>query len=214
MKKCILALLVLSAFSASALADPFSIMIGDNDGYGAWNVPDNGYLPGNPQYLVPVDLRDAAEAAATNGAQFTDAYGAVGTPGYSVNPTEVGTVTFTLPNDIISATLEIDMADFQAGQYNLGQSAVYYNGVLQPDLWNITDGYRVTRVRQFALDATAIANANAAGEFVLTFDHTGSGDYIALDYFQLSGEMVPVPGAVLLGMIGLSIAGVKLRKRA
>ena len=32
----------------------------------------------------------------------------------------------------------------------------------------------------------------------------------------LSGEFeaVPVPGAVLLGLLGLSVAGVKLRKRA
>jgi len=37
------------------------------------------------------------------------------------------------------------------------------------------------------------------------------GDYIALD---LAINVVPVPGAVLLGMIGLSVAGVKLRKHA
>ena len=49
---------------------------------------------------------------------------------------------------------------------------------------------------------------------MLGIDHTGAGDYVAFDYFQLEGEMVPVPGAVLLAMLGLSLAGVKLRKHA
>ena len=40
---------------------------------------------------------------------------------------------------------------------------------------------------------------------------TGSTNYIS----EVCGlQMVPVPGAVLLGIIGLSAAGVKLRKRA
>lgn len=38
----------------------------------------------------------------------------------------------------------------------------------------------------------------------------GVQDYIALD---LSINVVPVPGAVLLGLLGLSMAGVELRKR-
>ncbi|MHC4168605.1 MAG: PEP-CTERM sorting domain-containing protein [Planctomycetota bacterium] len=32
--------------------------------------------------------------------------------------------------------------------------------------------------------------------------------------FNTDATMVPVPGAVLLGMLGLGVAGVKLRKRA
>jgi hypothetical protein len=32
--------------------------------------------------------------------------------------------------------------------------------------------------------------------------------------FRVNGTVVPVPGAVLLGILGLSVAGVKLRKRA
>ncbi len=38
--------------------------------------------------------------------------------------------------------------------------------------------------------------------------------YDGVHYDNLTFNPVPVPGAVLLGMIGLSIAGVKLRKRA
>ena len=32
--------------------------------------------------------------------------------------------------------------------------------------------------------------------------------------FESSGTVVPVPGAVLLGVLGLSVAGIKLRKYA
>jgi len=35
-----------------------------------------------------------------------------------------------------------------------------------------------------------------------------------LDQVELRANVVPVPGAVLLGMLGLSVVGVKLRKRA
>ncbi|MHC4117314.1 MAG: hypothetical protein ACYSWO_07375 [Planctomycetota bacterium] len=56
----------------------------------------------------------------------------------------------------------------------------------------------------------------------LTFDIPGenpNGDDIWTDVeaagtVTFEGTVVPVPGAVLLGMIGLSIAGVKLRKHA
>jgi len=54
-------------------------------------------------------------------------------------------------------------------------------------------------------------------EFILGFeDQSGLGD---VDYQDLvvmveSVNPVPVPGAVLLGMLGLSLVGVKLRKRA
>jgi hypothetical protein len=37
---------------------------------------------------------------------------------------------------------------------------------------------------------------------------------IALDCSTLTASVVPVPGAVLLGMLGLSAAGLRLRKRA
>jgi hypothetical protein len=36
----------------------------------------------------------------------------------------------------------------------------------------------------------------------------------AFEFDNLAAGVVPVPGAVLLGMLGLSIAGIKLRKYA
>jgi len=39
-----------------------------------------------------------------------------------------------------------------------------------------------------------------------------SSGYYHLNFSGVDGVVVPVPGAVLLGMLGLSIAGMKLRK--
>jgi len=35
----------------------------------------------------------------------------------------------------------------------------------------------------------------------------------AVDFINVEGTIVPIPGAVMLGMLGLSVAGMKLRKR-
>jgi len=55
------------------------------------------------------------------------------------------------------------------------------------------------------------------GTFTLTFEVANSGDYmnnsfVGVDDVTLTQAQVPVPGAVLLGMLGLSAAGVRLRR--
>jgi hypothetical protein len=46
----------------------------------------------------------------------------------------------------------------------------------------------------------------------LQVNYTGDNGF-AIGEFGIAGSVVPVPGAVLLGMLGLSVAGVKLRRR-
>jgi len=56
--------------------------------------------------------------------------------------------------------------------------------------------------------------ANPVGFTSITFDWTVSCGSGTGKMGIGEAQVVPAPGAVLLGMIGLSIAGVKLRKRA
>jgi len=46
---------------------------------------------------------------------------------------------------------------------------------------------------------------------IVTITHTAAYDSTSFDAVS---TVVPVPGAVLLGMLGLSVAGIKLRKFA
>ena len=162
---------------------PFTIALGDNDGFGFGDeaVPDNAPLL---NINLPEDRRSPAEAAATDGAQQTDFYSANFTP----LPSDFDAV-FTLPGQVASATLEIDMGGVQASDF--GQLDVEFNGVPQPGLLNFQDGPTDTRVRQFPLSADAIANANEEGAFRVTIKRGASSDAIAFDYFELTGTTTP-----------------------
>ena len=59
--------------------------------------------------------------------------------------------------------------------------------------------------------------ANGAGQItVIASPAGGSSTWASIGGIQIDGPLqpIPAPGAVLLGMLGLSVAGVKLRKRA
>lgn len=133
----------------SGFAGPFSIMIGDNDGFGfgAGLVPDNANLL---NINLPEDRRSPAEAASVNGAQQTDFYSA------NFNPLPSFFDVFFTIDDVTSATFTVDMGGFQASQF--GQLGVAYNGVAQANLFNFQDGVFETRVRSFGLDAATIAS--------------------------------------------------------
>ena len=90
----------------------------------------------------------------------------------------------------------------------------------------VNPGYSVTATAWDAADnilATSVIPAGSSGWIAGSFDFTSltgvarinlqaSSVHAAVGLDNLS--FVPVPGALLLGMLGLSVAGVKLRKRA
>lgn len=206
--------------AALALPTPTCILVGDVDNYG--NLPgasDQGpvvWPGGAPIY----DGRSAAEKAATNGAQFTDSYSTL-YPGFSPADivSEKGSVIIPIAAGmkIHDGSFVMAMADFQASTF--GAIAMDINGVAldasQPQPSTFNDGFEVSTIRAFVLNPAQIAAANAAGELIVNFDHTGSTDFIAFDWFKLCANIEPVPvppTAILLGSGLLGLVGLRFRK--
>jgi hypothetical protein len=200
--------------STAALGAAITVTVGDNYGYG-FGVADNGVAiwPGPGLSGENYDGRSAAEAAATDGSEFTDSYSTMD-PGFGPHLVDTGSFFFPYAGTLTSGSLTVDMGDFQSSSF--GEVLVSFNGVAQPGLFDFDDGFQSTAVRTFVLSPAAIANANAAGQLVVTVDRNGSVDFIAFDFLELNGETgvaaVPEPASLAIWSV-VGVAGLVLRRR-
>jgi len=154
--------------------------------------------------------RDAAEIAATNGAQITDVYSSI-FPGNGPNTSTTADVLLPFTGTLTSATLSFAGGDFQSDVF--GALAANINEVSVP--FSFADGRFVTAIHSFTLNAAELAAANLAGEVDLHLDRNGSGDFIAFDWFELVGTTsTAVPEPATLSILGAALAGLGwLRRR-
>lgn len=202
------ALAAVSLLGAPAHATTW--IIGDNDGYGA-GIPDGADHNFNG-FTANYDGRSAAEAAATDGAQYTDTYSTTH-PGYGPQPGTVATFVFSgLGNGWTEGHMTFDMADFQATTF--GAVIVQYNGFTQN--WAFNDGFPHTVIRNFNLDANVVNSINTLGSLTITIDRNNSADFYGFDYAQLSDVRapgVPEPASWALMLAGFGGLGAALRRR-
>ena len=199
------------SFSGWAQAGPVDVLVGDKDGFGTVGCPDNGICvwPGPGPSGTNYDGRSAAEMAAVNGAQITDIYSAV-FPGFGPNPTMVADVLLPFAGQLIAATLTIAMGDFQATTF--GPIAANINGVAVSLAFE--DGFQVTTTRDFVLNAAQLAAVNLTGVVDLHLDHTGSNDFIAFDWFELTGtNNINIPEPTSLAILGAGLGALLLAGR-
>jgi hypothetical protein len=189
---------------AATMAAGYIHRIGDNDGYGI-GIADGANHPFNG-FTANYDGRDAAEMAATDGAQYTDTYSTTH-PGYGPQPGTVATFIWSSVPNLTAAYLLIDMADFQASTF--GAVAVTFNGIAQN--WAFNDGFPSTRIRDFQLSQAVVDSINLLGSLTVVIDRNNSSDFYGFDFAELREGTVPEPAT--WAMIGAGMAAIGMLRR-
>jgi hypothetical protein len=188
-----------------AVASSIDVLVGDKDGFGfgLGTCPDVGTCTNLSS--PPIDNRSAAEASATNGAQFTDVYTAL-FPAFGPNTVSSGDIIFPFAGTLTDATLSFAAGDFQSDAF--GAMAANINGISTPFFY--ADGRFVTAIHSIVLTSAELAAANSAGFVDLHLDRDGSGDFLAFDWFELTGDTgtTVTPEPTTLTLFGTGILGI------
>jgi hypothetical protein len=168
-----------------------------------------------------VTFDDIAEGTIPNGyagfnwGQFGVAEGALHGAGYAngvVSPDNVAFNEWANVAMISDGAFNFEGA-YLTGAWNDGLNVNikgYLGGAVVYDTTVVTSAYMATWFDFDYLNVDALEFTSFGGIAVPGWN--GSGEHFAMDNFTVSA--VPVPGAVLLGMLGLSVAGARLRKKS
>lgn len=114
---------------------------------------------------------------------------------------------------VTSATLTLAIRDDGTGPY-----PAYAYASLDDHDWMLLGEVKTTTLKDYFVDVPVAYLDDGLLKVEVRSGYFTSGDHEDFEWLQstLSGEftVVPVPGAILLGILGLSAAGIKLRKFA
>jgi len=189
------------AFAAMTVVD----LVGDKDGFGlpggAPPVPVSGTWTGYGGTFGG-DYRGAGDPL------FTDIWEFEQTPEGPLCSPIVYTHSYILPATPLSATLWINEAGMSDGR---GPWDVSFNGssVGQIGVYTFPDEAETFKLLSFAIPVGLLTGSDTV---TLTYLDT-DGEGFAINFSELSVDVIPAPGAVILGSIGVSLVSWLRRRR-
>jgi hypothetical protein len=197
-------MVVVCVAAGPALAAPTVVdLVGDKDGFGlpggAPPVPVSGTWRGYGGAFGG-DYRGAGDPP------FTDIWEFQQTPGGPLSSPIVYTHSYSLPAAVVSATLWINEAGMSDAR---GPWDVSYNGSSVGQI----GVYPAADFESFKLLSFAIPTGLLTGSDTVTLTYLDTvGEGFAINFSELSMNVIPAPGAIILGGIGASLVG-WLRRR-
>ena len=200
-------------------AGPFSVMIGDNDGFG-FGFPDNGGINGIT-ILGNSMVQSPAEASDTQGAQFTDTFQSRGCVCiFSLDLTGNPPLFLTSLSWTVDIGVEGPASTEAKVYYHLKGDWVFQPGILE----TVGDTFvsPASQTFTFVVDPQLldVADIRAQGGFAIMIDTSNSrtGTIVGFDYLQFDGVAeTPIPTALPLfatGLAGLALFGRRRKKKA
>ncbi len=212
-----LVILIGALLALPASADLVSNGGAETGDLSGWTVDLTGASSGNTNIIAAVTSQAQSTGTVLPHAGdyfFTfanQAVAQVSNSGLTISMSQTGTSGLALPVLTLQGWIQ---TEFYKGADDTGEAviALYGDAAETVLLGQASTGVLASHAAWSPFSAS-LANPGGADHWKVTLFGTENVNTYA-NVFYDDVQLVPVPGAVLLGMLGLSVAGVKLRKRA